>query len=138
MKINVEMTEEHLNLLITSVEIYARSLMGQAGFVADILAEDKYSYDEKDPNNREKFDKWIRDREEMSKYLSVALCIMFGEFESKSNTCENLIDMWHVLRYLQYQLQIENKKLDPNSYDIRACKPFQVGTEPLMVIKREG
>lgn len=136
MKIEFEMTDEHLNLLIKSVEIYARSLMSQADIVADILAEDKYSYDEEDPNRREKFDKWLKDREEMTKNLSAAFCAMFGKYPMKSDTCENLIDIWHVLRHLQYQLQKDNKEFDSNHYDVRACEPFQVGTEPLMVIKR--
>lgn len=100
MKIEVEMTDEHLNLLIKSVEIYARSLMSQADIVADILAEDKYSYDEEDPNRREKFDKWLKDREEMTKNLSAAFCAMFGKYPMKSDTCENLIDMWHTGRML--------------------------------------
>ena len=42
MKLEVEMTEEQLNLLILSTEVYARSLMNQPDMVAGILAEDRF------------------------------------------------------------------------------------------------
>ena len=42
MRLEVELTEEQLNLLILSTEVYARSLMNQPDIVADILAEDRF------------------------------------------------------------------------------------------------
>ena len=42
MKLEVEMTEEQLNLLILSTEIYGRILMNQPDMVADIIAEDTF------------------------------------------------------------------------------------------------
>ena len=51
MRLEVELTEEQLNLLILSTEVYARSLMNQPDMVADILAEDRFFYDKGDPEN---------------------------------------------------------------------------------------
>ena len=51
MRLEVELTEEQLNLLILSTEVYARSLMNQPDMVADILAEDRFFYDKGDPGN---------------------------------------------------------------------------------------
>ena len=45
MKLEVEMTEEQLNLLILSTEIYGRILMNQPDLVADIIVEDRFFYD---------------------------------------------------------------------------------------------
>ena len=45
MKLEMEMTEEQLNLLILSTEIYGRILMNQPDLVADIIAEDRLFYD---------------------------------------------------------------------------------------------
>lgn len=43
MKLEVEMTQEQLNLLILSTEVYARALMNQPDLVADNI--DKSLYD---------------------------------------------------------------------------------------------
>ena len=76
MKLEVKMTEEQLNFLILSTEIYARSLMNQPDLVADILAEDRFFYDKNDPENDYRFHKWIKDRDEMTEKLRVVLNVM--------------------------------------------------------------
>ena len=73
MKLEVEMTEEQLNLLILSTEIYGRILMNQADLVADIIAEDRFFYDKNDPENDRRFHEWIKDRDEMTEKLRMAL-----------------------------------------------------------------
>ena len=50
----------------------------------------------------------------------------------KSDTCQNLIDIWHVLRHLQYNI---SDNIDKNLYDVRSSEPLQGGTEPLMQIR---
>ena len=42
MKLEVEMTQEQLNLLILSTEVFARALMNKPDLFADILAEDRF------------------------------------------------------------------------------------------------
>ena len=59
MILEVEMTQEQLNLLILSTEIYARALMNQPDLVTDILAEDRFFYDKEDPENDKIFHEWI-------------------------------------------------------------------------------
>lgn len=128
MKVEVEMTEEQLNLLILSTELYGRILMNQSDLVADIIAEDRFFYDKNDPENDRRFHEWIKDRDEMTEKLRVALNIMFRD-SYKSDTCQNLIDIWHVLRHLQYNI---SDNIDRRLYDVRASEPYQCGTEPLM------
>lgn len=130
MKLEVEMTEEQLNLLILSTEIYGRILMNQPDLVVNIIAEDRFFYDKNDPDNDRIFRKWIEDRDEMTEKLRLALNVMFRD-SYKSDTCQNLIDIWHVLRHLQY---IVSDNIDKSLYDVRASEPYQGGTEPLMQI----
>ena len=131
MKLEVEMTEEQLNLLILSTEVYGRILMNQPDLVADIIAEDRFFYDKEDPDNDRKFHEWIKARDELTDKLRAALNTMFRD-SYKSDTCQNLIDIWHVLRHLQYNI---SDNIDKNLYDVRASEPYQGGTEPLMKVR---
>ena len=131
MKLEVEMTEEQLNLLILSTEVYGRILMNQPDLVDDIIAEDRFFYDKEDPDNDRKFHEWIKARDELPEKLRAALNTMFRD-SYKSDTCQNLIDIWHVLRHLQYNI---SDNIDKNLYDVRASEPYQGGTEPLMKVR---
>ena len=131
MKLELEMTEEQLNLLILSTEVYGRILMNQPDMVADIIAEDRFFYDENDPENDRRFREWLKDRDEMTEKLRAALNVMFRD-TYKSDTCQNLIDIWHVLRHLQYNI---SDNIDKNLYDVRSSEPLQGGTEPLLQIR---
>jgi hypothetical protein len=131
MKLEVEMTEEQLNLLILSTEIYGRILMNQPDLVADILAEDRFFYDKEDPENNKRFHEWIAARDEFTEKLRAALNTMFRD-SYKSETCQNLIDIWRVLRHLQY---IISDSIDKSLYDVRAFEPYHGGTEPPIKVK---
>ena len=131
MKLEVEMTEEQLNLLILSTEIYGRILMNQPDLVADIIAEDRFFYDKNDPENDRRFYEWIKDRDEMTEKLRMALNVMFHD-SYKSDTCRDLIDIWRVLRHLQYSI---SDNIDKSLYDVRASEPYHGGTEPLMRVR---
>lgn len=126
MKLEVEMTQEQLNLLILSTEVYARALMNQPDLVADILAEDRFFYDKEDTENDKRFHEWIAARGEFTEKLRAALNTMFRD-SYKSGTCQNLIDIWRVLRHLQY---IISDNMDKSLYDVRAFEPYHGGTEP--------
>ena len=131
MKLEVEMTQEQLNLLILSTEVYARALMNQPNLVADILAEDRFFYDKEDPENDKRFHEWIAARDEFTEKLRAALNIMFRD-SYKSETCQNLIDIWRVLRHLQYNI---SDNIDKSLYDVRASEPYHGGNEPLIKVK---
>ena len=131
MKLEVEMTQEQLNLLILSTEVYARALMNQPDVVADILAEDRFFYDKEDPENDKRFHEWIAARDEFTEKLRAALNIMF-RYSYKSESCQNLIDIWRVLRHLQYSI---SDNIDKSLYDVRASEPYHGGTEPLIKVK---
>ncbi len=131
MKLEVEMTQEQLNLLILSTEVYARALMNQPDLVADILAEDRFFYNKEDPENDRRFQEWINCRDELTEKLRGALNTMFRD-SYKSDTCQNLIDLWRVLRHLQYNI---SDNIDKSLYDVRASEPYHGGTEPLMKIR---
>ena len=130
MKLEVEMTAKQLNLLILSTEVYARVLMNQPEIVAFILADDRFFYDRNDPENDKRFHKWLEARDELTEKLRSVLNVMFQD-SYKSATCRNLIDIWHVLRLLQYNASDNTNK---RFYDVRASEPYRGGTEPLMKI----
>ena len=131
MKFEVEMSQEQLNLLILSTEVYARALMNQPDLVADILAEDRFFYDKEDPENDKRFHEWIAARNELTEKLRAALNIMFRD-SYKSATCRNLIDIWRVLRHLQYNI---SDNIDKSLYDVRTSEPYHGGTEPPIKVK---
>jgi hypothetical protein len=131
MRLEVEMTSQQLNLLILSTEVYARALMHQPDMVADILAEDRLFYDKTDSENDKRFHEWLEKRDELREKLKAAFDVMFCD-SFKSDACQNLIDLWRVLRHLQYNV---SDTIDKNHYDVRASEPFQGGTEPLMKIR---
>ena len=131
MKLEVEMTQEQLNLLILSTEVYARALMNQPDLVADILAEDRFFYDKEDPENDKRFHEWIAARDEFTEKLRAALNTMFRD-SYKSETCQNLIDIWRVLRHLQYNI---SDNMDKSLYDVRAFEPYHGGTEQPIKVK---
>lgn len=131
MRLEIEITPEQLNILILSTEVYGRILMNQPDLVADIIAEDRFFYDKKDPENDRRFHEWIEARDELKEKLRLALNTMFRDYY-KSDTCQNLIDIWHVLRHLQYNI---SDNTDKNHYDVRASEPYQGGTEPLMQVR---
>ena len=131
MKLEVEMTSEQLNLLILSTEIYARALMKQPDLVADILAEGRFFYDKEDPENDKKFNEWLEKREELTENLKVAFSVMFHN-SCKSSTCQNLIDLWRVLRHIQYRI---SDNIDKSLCDVRTSEPYHGGTEPLMQVR---
>ena len=105
--------------------------MNQPDLVADINAEDRFFFDKNDAENDRRFHEWIKDRDEMTEKLRVALNIMFRD-SYKSDTCQNLIDIWHVLRHLQYNV---SDNINKNLYDVRASAPYQGGTEQLMQVR---
>ena len=131
MKLEVEMTQEQFNLLILSTEVYARALMNQPDLVADILAEDRFFYDKEDPENDKRFHEWIAARDEFTEKLRAALNTIFRD-SYKSETCQNLIDIWRVLRHLQYNI---SDNMDKSLYDVRAFEPYHGGTEPPIKVK---
>ena len=61
----------------------------------------------------------------------MALNVMFHD-SYKSDTCQNLIDIWRVLRHFQYNI---SDNIDKSLYDVRASEPYHGGTEPLMRIR---
>ena len=73
----------------------------------------------------------IGSRDELMEKLRVALNVMFHD-SYKSDTCRNLIDIWRVLRHLQYNI---SDNLDKSLYDVRASEPYHGGTEPLIGVK---
>lgn len=54
----------------------------------------------------------------------MALNVMFHD-SYKSDTCRDLIDIWRVLRHLQYNI---SDSIDKSLYDVRASKPYHGGT----------
>ena len=67
----------------------------------------------------------------MTEKLRGALNTMFRD-SYKSDTCQNLIDLWRVLRHLQYKI---SDNIDKSLYDVRTSEPYHGGTEPLMKIR---
>ena len=105
--------------------------VAQPYMVADILAEDRFFYDKGDPENDKRFHEWIAARDELTEKLRAALNTMFRD-SYKSESCQNLIDIWRVLRNLQYNI---SDSIDKSLYDVRASEPYHGGTEPLMQIR---
>ena len=134
MKLQIELTENQLGILIDALESRFRWMMPQQSDLAiDSLLNDvapkKNNYSN-EVWSRE-FDRWIERREHAGEVASTLQRIIYGRpYEDKYPSHRNISDMWRVLRHTQWEMLDE--KFD---FDVRECEPIQLGSEPLMKVE---
>lgn len=129
MKIQIELTEEQLNLIINALEITFRTMMGQGFTVAILMSEipRKADYDD-EQIFKKNLDKCIMERDVAVKLINTLSSVLYGSDELPKNA-HRYSDMWSALRHLQYQLHPHD------GYDTRKSEPFQMSDYPMMKVE---
>lgn len=129
MKIQIELTEEQLNLIINSLEITFRTMMGQGNIVADLLAEIplKKNYED-DQRWYLAFNRYIIERNAASKVIN-ALSAVLWDYGKLPADAHRYSDMWSAFRHLQYQLHPHER------YDTRESEPFAMSDYPMIKVE---
>lgn len=122
MKMQMEISEEQLSLIIKSLEVTFRTMMHQGSIVADLLAEMplKRNYD-----NEEKwikaFDEYLIRRECAKNILDSLSDVLYKDRTRVPDDCHRICDMWSAFRHSQYELHPHD-----DCFDIRAREPLQM------------
>lgn len=121
MKLNIELNEEQMGLLINALEINFRIMMKQGNIVADLLAEypDKLKCSDEGAWNRA-FEQYLTSRDNASSVLNALSEILYGNMTMPKDA-HRLSDMWSALRHAQYDLHPHD-----DGYDTRSCPPIQL------------
>lgn len=133
MKIEIELTEEQLALIIQALEIEFRFMMRQGMTVADQLAQDTFpnkdDYADKNKWNRA-FEEYLIRRECAETQVNALHDTLYGRYRSElPKTARRLSDMWSAFRHLQWS------RLDVKGYDVRSGDPFQMSDWEMIKIK---
>lgn len=129
MKLNIELNEDQLNLLISALEINFRIMMKQGNSVADLLAEypDKSKCCDEGTWNMA-FERYLTSRSDASNVLNALSGILYDNMAMPKDA-HRLSDMWSALRHAQYNLHPHD-----DGYDVRSCPPIQLGDWPMIKV----
>lgn len=130
MKIQIELTEEQLNLMINALEVSFRIMMGQGAIVADLISNipRKADYDDEHSWKR-MFDKYIVKRSVAGRLIYTLSSVLYDDCVKIPEDTNRYSDIWSALRHLQYQLHPHD------GYDPRKSEPFQVSDYPMMKVE---
>lgn len=132
MKLQIELKEEQLSLLINALEVNFRLMMHQGSIAADLLAEFPIKDGMPDEKWKPMFERYLAHKED-AEYLVTALSnVLYGSnYIRLPDDCHRLSDMWSAFRHAQWQL-LGNP--DDHS-DVRSWKPFQMSDYPMIKVE---
>ena len=131
MKIQIDLTEEQLDLMINALEVTFRIMMKQGSIVADLLAEMPFKKDFSGERQWERaFDRYLIERDVASKLMTSVADVLYGDYTNRlPEDAHRYSDIWSALRHLQYELHPHD------GYDTRAYKPFALSDYPMMIVE---
>lgn len=133
MTYEIKLNEEQMRLLEVALEEYFRLRLLQFEDISNDFAF--WNFDYKNHSDAE-FRERIERRniiEDIFGMLRDRLYKWNGIFTKKTDTMENMIDMWHVIRQARYFSTV--KPEDRNIFDVRAGTIFQYGTQPMIEVE---
>lgn len=134
MKLQIELTENQLNILIDALESRFRWMLPQQSHIAiePLLCDVVPRKDGNDEKWHKAFNRWL-DRKESAMFAAETLQhIIYGKpYVDKYPSHGNVSDMWSVLRHTQWEMLDEK----PEFFDVRGDEPIQLGDEPLMKVE---
>lgn len=133
MKLQIELTEEQLQLIINALEVNFRMMQPRCGFiVADLMMQcpKKNNYKTEEGWTRV-FEHYLASRENASNILDALYKIMYGDFWQNRDSVDylRLSDMWSALRHLQYVMH------PTDSWDVRSREPIQLSDYPMIKVE---
>lgn len=123
MKLQIELSEEQLALLINALEVNFRIMMEHGDNAADLLAElpDKEKFQNKADWDKA-FEDYLVRRDNAAEVINALSRILYGKYQkSFPKNRDRLSDMWCVLRHAQYLLHQHD-----DGYDVRSWEPVQM------------
>lgn len=134
MKLEIELSEEQLKLIINALEVNFRLMMRQGNVVADLLSQipDESKFDTDESYNRALHDYILR-RNLSEQLLCLAANTLYDGSHVKTwitDSAHKLSDMWSVLRNFQYKLHASG-----DESDVRSCDPIQLSELELIRAK---
>ena len=134
MKLEIELSEEQLKLIINALEVNFRLMMRQGNVVADLLSQipDESKFDTDESYNRA-FHDYILRRNLSGQLLCLAANTLYDGSHVKTwipDSAHKLSDMWSVLRHTQYILRESG-----DVSDVRSYSPIQISDLELMKVK---
>lgn len=132
MTYKIEFTENQFKTVQRALEMWERMMMGQFMDFADELALNGYRYDKSDPDNDEKFNKYIDRRNESQELMEKAYRAACPVSQNKTYDMLTIEDIWVAMRYQMWQDRPEPKPHDT----VDSRKPFGVSDEPIPKIER--
>lgn len=132
MKIEIELSKEQLNLIIKSLEINFRLMMGQANIVADELAEIPVRKEgATDEQWGKEFAMYLERRNDAECVINALSNILYDRM-SLPDDSRRMSDMWSALRHAQYLTEHhENNDLR----DVRSYEPMQLSDWEMIEVK---
>lgn len=125
MKLEVDISEDQLRLLINTIEAVFRFMMPyQSNSLVEFFALEQM--------DREHFREWLANREKAEAFVKQLQNMLF-DFTKEVPDTYRLADMWSVLRHAEWEYQHPNQKSD--FWDVRSDKPIQQSDWGLMQIK---
>lgn len=130
MKLEIELSEEQLALMINALEVTFRIMMGQGSIVSNLLAECPVKSECKDKESWDNAFHMYLARRECAEYQINALSdTLYGAYGPLPEDAYRYSDMWSALRHLQYQLH------PTDHWDVRSSKSFQMSDYPMMKVE---
>lgn len=130
MKLEIELSEEQLKMIINALEVNFWLMMNQGNIVADLLSvfPDESKFKDKESWDRA-LDSHILRRDICGKLLCVVANTLYYDAKIQKSATR-LSDMWSVLRHTQYKLRESGDESDVRSYS-----PIQISDLDLIKVK---
>lgn len=132
----LQLNREQLVLLQNALESYFRIRINQWGELADELAGVGFTYNNEDPENKEKFNAYIKRRDEAKQLFEQAMLAAQPQRRTDvmytSEEVRIAQDIWQVIRH---HLFMERGEID--DYCTARRTPIQMSSQPLPIIEKK-
>lgn len=130
----IEVNSEQAALFKGVLEEYFRLRMNQWFDFSTEVAQNGYVFNKDDPDNRQKFDAYIKRRNEAKEAFETAMAMIRPRNTTQSDEMLIAQDIWQVLRYRLYL----DRGGDPHAAVVDARQPLPVSEEPLPEFYNNG
>lgn len=125
---NLIINEKQAQVIKIALEEYFRIRMGQTSDLAESLASTGFIYNKEDPENTNKFNEYLKRRDETQLLLNHAIRVSQPvKVWPLPDECLIMEDIWQVIRQQLYL----DRGGDPDGMSVEARNPLQVSQEPL-------
>lgn len=133
-KIEIELNEEQLGMIISALELYFRPLMNQWCDLAEHFATHSVDYYKNGEVDDAKFNMYLLKRDDITSCLEAINKIMYGRYGGYYNKemqpdVHRVSDMYSAFRHIQFLLHPHD------GLDVRSQEPFQLSDMEMIKIR---